>query len=110
MVHPTTETNAMGRVAAQIILDEEETETLEHWQRSSTVSSGLCFRAAIVLDCAAGYSAEKLLSAIAPVNKPYRSGGDASHNIDLPVCPMLHAVASPDDTKMPKSSGSWKRL
>jgi hypothetical protein len=48
----------MGRVAAHIILDEEETETLEHWQRSSTVSSGLCFRAAIVLDCVAGYSGE----------------------------------------------------
>jgi transposase len=60
MVHPIAGADAMGRIAAQIILDEEEAETLKHWQRASTVSSGLCFRAGIVLDCAAGYSGEEI--------------------------------------------------
>ena len=99
MVYPTIEVGAMGRIATQIILDEEETQTLEHWQRSSTINSGLCFRAGIVLDCAAGYSGEEL----------YRSGGDVFHNIDSQACPMHHAAVSPGGTKMHKSSRFWKQ-
>lgn len=60
MVEPTTGVETMGRVAVPIILSDEEVETLQRWRRSSAIRAGLCFRAGIVLDCAAGYSGEEI--------------------------------------------------
>ena len=98
----------MGRIAAQIILDEEETETLKHWQRASTVSLGLCFRARIVLDCAAGYSGKEIAQRHAPVSKQCRSGDDALCSIGSRAYQMPHEAANRGGTKMRKSNGCWK--
>ena len=50
----------MGRPVAEIELSGEERGELERWRRRRTGSAGLHFRAAIVLDCAEGYSGEEI--------------------------------------------------
>ena len=49
----------MGRLAVEIVLSEDEQSTLESWRRRRNTKAGLP-RAGIVLDCAAGYSGEKI--------------------------------------------------
>ena len=48
----------MGRLPVAIELSEAEEAELKGWRRRRTISSGLHFRAGIVLDCARGYSGE----------------------------------------------------
>ena len=50
----------MGRSAAAIVLSEEEEAELNRWRRRRNTTTGLHFRAGIVLDCARGYSGEQI--------------------------------------------------
>lgn len=50
----------MGRSAAEIILSEEEESLLKSWRRRRNTTTGLHFRAGVVLDCARGYSGEEI--------------------------------------------------
>lgn len=56
----TLERIAMGRLAAAIILSEEEEAELKRWRRRRNTAIGLHLRAGIVLDCARGYSGEEI--------------------------------------------------
>lgn len=48
---------ARGRKSSlHILLSSEEPDTLEHWQRSTTIAAGLARRGKIILLLAAGYS------------------------------------------------------
>lgn len=52
---------ARGRTSSLVILlSTEERETLEHWQRSTTIAAGLARRARIILLLAAGTSQAKV--------------------------------------------------
>jgi len=50
----------MGRSPAAIELSEDEQAELKRWRRRRKTTSGLHFRAGIVLDCAGGYSGEEI--------------------------------------------------
>ena len=50
----------MGRVATEVVLDEEEETTLQSWRRRTKMAGGLQLRARIILDCARGYSGQKI--------------------------------------------------
>lgn len=50
----------MGRTAAEIVLTPAEEAELKRWRRRRNTTSGLHFRAGIVLDCAKGYSGEEV--------------------------------------------------
>lgn len=56
----TIEGRAMGRLAAAIVLSEEEEAELKRWRRRRNTATGLHVRAGIVLDCAHGYSGEEI--------------------------------------------------
>jgi len=50
----------MGRLPVAIELSEEEEAALKSWRRRRNTTTGLHFRAGIVLDCARGYSGEEI--------------------------------------------------
>lgn len=50
----------MGRSATAIVLSEDEEATLKGWRRRRNTTTGLHFRAGIVLDCARGDSGEQI--------------------------------------------------
>ncbi|MGH8168389.1 MAG: IS630 family transposase [Woeseiaceae bacterium] len=50
----------MGRLPIAIELSEEEEAELKGWRRRRNTTTGLHFRAGIVLDCARGYSGEEI--------------------------------------------------
>jgi transposase len=50
----------MGRTPAAIELSEVEEAELKRWRRRRNTTTGLHFRAGIVLDCARGYSGEEI--------------------------------------------------
>jgi transposase len=50
----------MGRAPVAIELSEEEETELKGWRRRRSTTTGLHFRAGIVLDCARGYSGEEI--------------------------------------------------
>jgi transposase len=50
----------MGRLPVAIELSEEEEAALKGWRRRRNTTTGLHFRAGIVLDCARGYSGEEI--------------------------------------------------
>ena len=50
----------MGRAPAAIELSEDEEAQLKRWRRRRNTTTGLHFRAGIVLDCARGYSGEEI--------------------------------------------------
>jgi hypothetical protein len=56
---------ARGRKSAlHIILSAEERHTLEHWQRSTTITAGLVRRGKIILLVAAGHSHSHVAQAV----------------------------------------------
>ncbi|MBA3563432.1 MAG: IS630 family transposase [Gammaproteobacteria bacterium] len=50
----------MGRSSAAIVLSKDEEAELNRWRRRRNTTTGLHFRAGIVLDCARGYSGEQI--------------------------------------------------
>ena len=71
---------ARGRKSSlHIILSPEEHQTLERWQRATTITAGLARRAKIILLLAAGYSQSNVAQLVGVQRRGPQMGQAVSH-------------------------------
>ena len=67
-----------GRPKAELVLSDDERETLERWARRPKSAQALALRCRIVLECAKGHTNREVSRRLGVSERPCRSGAVGS--------------------------------